>query len=984
MSSSALPQIRCPAHSAICSVQNRRGQLRRFYTCSLPPGRQCSFFKWVDQAQREQFRQGGKNTGVSPGKRPRSSFEGSGIRVGNRFRANAENRVNDAIQVGNRPGADVGNNENDNSNGIHGSSPNDIQSHQNPVEEENPPPMCECADAKPCVLRTVRKEGANTGRTFWTCEKPYGGPRCNAFRWADQGPVQGSDDGRGNRVSQGDGSQRLGGDGVNTQFVKRFRASDPVELKLESLEKFSFELPLSAPPALLKDIQDIPGVILKKTSASATGTLFGITRALVPLLHHVTLVQILETHQIRFADLHRPLLTAINRYSRAKKKRLESAYGLKPDGTADPEQVVQLVGKRLFTKMMGFQREGVEYALERGGRCLIGDDMGLGKTVQAIAIASVYRQEWPLLIVCPSSLRLNWKEELLRWLGRSSSAGKEDLDDFSDQENDIDPLFDDAGFGDNSRYLRESEINVIMTGRDCPRGLSLVNIVSYDLVKKIDDHELQQCGFIIADESHYLKTMQAKRTKFVGKLVRTIPRAILLSGTPALSRPVELFPQVSALEPELYPSFNAYASRYCNAHQSRFGMDYSGASNLDELHTVLRASCLVRRKKTDVLTELPAKTRQMVYVETKPKIIKQISKLFNDLDKAQSAASSAQSERSMQAAENAARTIQTKLYQLSADAKMDAMLDYIRETADCTDKFIVFGHHKETLDRIETFLRTKLKIDLIRLDGSTASHKRQGLCKKFQTVPSCRAGVLSITAAGVGLNLTATSVVIFAELFWNPGSLLQAEDRAHRIGQKDHVNIKYLMGKNTMDDRIWNLIKKKMTIVGRSLTGAAMEMEESNRTVARPGSAGPMGRLVKNANKRTFNARPKMQPKLENANDNSVILIDDDTIETDDWDNYQQNNEPKTHHKGTSSQSLHKRTSAYQPPGSTQTKRLGDVPKRVPASRNTDLDIDLDDMFPSLDEEPRTGAGNAQDSLDADLALAKKLQAQFDAEYGQF
>ena len=108
--------------------------------------------------------------------------------------------------------------------------------------------------------------------------------------------------------------------------------------------------------------------------------------------------------------------------------------------------------------------------------------------------------------------------------------------------------------------------------------------------------------------------------------------------------------------------------------------------------------------------------------------------------------------------------------------------------------FLIFGHHKCILDAIESQLREK-KAKFIRIDGSTPSNERSGLVQKFQENDVYRVAVLSIKAAGVGLTLTAASLVVMAELDWTPGNLIQAEDRAHRIGQASSVNVHYLLMK---------------------------------------------------------------------------------------------------------------------------------------------------------------------------------------------
>lgn len=155
--------------------------------------------------------------------------------------------------------------------------------------------------------------------------------------------------------------------------------------------------------------------------------------------------------------------------------------------------------------------------------------MGLGKTIQAIAIAVYYKADWPLLIICPSSLRLNWSNEFAKWVP-------------------------EIGYWD---------IKIIMKGKDIPN--SLVNIVSYDLAHKMK-LEQRSFGVIIADESHYLKNPDTIRAKTIVPILQKAKHAILLTGTPALSRPIELFSQLQALGCPIFNSAKAFGQRYCDAH----------------------------------------------------------------------------------------------------------------------------------------------------------------------------------------------------------------------------------------------------------------------------------------------------------------------------------------------------------------------------------------------------------------------------------
>ncbi|XP_014771023.1 SWI/SNF-related matrix-associated actin-dependent regulator of chromatin subfamily A-like protein 1 isoform X2 [Octopus bimaculoides] len=424
------------------------------------------------------------------------------------------------------------------------------------------------------------------------------------------------------------------------------------------------------------------------------------------------------------------------------------------------------IDKCLRESLMPFQLEGVKLSIERRGRILFADEMGLGKTLQAISVACYYRNEWPLLIVVPSSVRFDWAQQIRRWVPS------------------LDP----------------QEINVILKGKDS--GVSgMVNILSYDLMSKKSNELLtKKFKIVIMDESHFLKNFKSARTKAALPLLQNATRVILLTGTPALSRPSELFTQiVGVLRPI---NFTEYGLRYCDGKKNAWGWDFSGYSNLAELQVFMEEKVMIRRMKKDVLSQLPSKRRQAVLLN--PNAIKtdaSMKKVSALVEKSTSA------ER---------RNLLFRYFQETASAKSSAVCDYITDRVEAGQKFLVFAHHCVMMDAIEKHVQNKCKIEYIRIDGKTTSQQRKFYCDQFQKHEDIRLAILSICAANAGLNLTAASLVIFAELFWNPGILVQAEDRVHRIGQMDSVNIHYLVATGTADDFIWPLIKNKLNILGKA------------------------------------------------------------------------------------------------------------------------------------------------------------------------
>ncbi|KAM8722201.1 DNA annealing helicase and endonuclease ZRANB3 isoform 1-T5 [Acanthopagrus schlegelii] len=447
---------------------------------------------------------------------------------------------------------------------------------------------------------------------------------------------------------------------------------------------------------------------------------------------------------------------------------------------------------KLLQRLMPFQREGVEFALSKNGRCMIADEMGLGKTVQAIAVAYAFRKEWPLLVVVPSSLKYPWIEEMERWIPE------------------LQP-------GDINLVENKSHTMGISSSKVTVLGYGLLTTDARPLVEALTR---QRFAVVVVDESHYLKSRNAARTKILVPLIQSAKRAILLTGTPALGRPEELFMQIDALYPKMFGTWSDYAKKYCNAHYKYFGhrrqWDCRGASNLDELHQRL-SRIMIRRLKAEVLTQLPPKIRQRIPFDLPKEAAKEASASFAEWEKLMKGMGSG-----VVATDNPftqVMSLVTQMYKQTAIAKAGAVKDYIKMMLEAEQlKFLVFAHHLTMLQAC-TEAVIEAKAGYIRIDGSVPSSERIHLVNKFQSDPETRVAILSIQAAGQGLTLTAASHVVFAELYWNPGHIKQAEDRAHRIGQTTSVNVHYLIAKGTFDTVMWSMLNRKETVTGCTLNG---------------------------------------------------------------------------------------------------------------------------------------------------------------------
>ncbi|XP_074885030.1 DNA annealing helicase and endonuclease ZRANB3 isoform X5 [Buteo buteo] len=469
---------------------------------------------------------------------------------------------------------------------------------------------------------------------------------------------------------------------------------------------------------------------------------------------------------------------------------LEASYA------EDVNAKLSFLPERLRKKLLPFQEKGIIFALQRSGRCMIADEMGLGKTIQAIAVSYYYKNEWPLLIVVPSSLRYPWVDEMEKWIPE----------------------------------LSPDDISIIQNKTDTGRiSTSKVTILGYGLLTSdaqtlVDTLYRQNFKVVVIDESHYMKSRNATRSKILLPVVQKALRAILLTGTPALGRPEELFMQIEALFPRRFGTWSEYAKKYCNARVRFFGKrtqwDCRGASNLEELHQLL-SEIMIRRLKNDVLTQLPPKVRQRIPFDLPQAAAKNLNTTFAEWEKLMRNLNSDATESHFSEVMN----LITRMYKETAIAKAGAVKDYIKMMLQNDKlKFLVFAHHLSMIQACtEAVIENKVRY--IRIDGSVPSAERIHLVNQFQKDPDTRVAILSIQAAGQGLTFTAATHVVFAELYWDPGHIKQAEDRAHRIGQCSSVNIHFLIAKGTMDTLMWAMLNRKAKVTGSTLNGKKEKMQ---------------------------------------------------------------------------------------------------------------------------------------------------------------
>jgi len=428
---------------------------------------------------------------------------------------------------------------------------------------------------------------------------------------------------------------------------------------------------------------------------------------------------------------------------------------------------------------MPFQVEGV-YRIEKfGNKALLADEQGLGKTIQAIAWLARNPKARPTVVIVPSSVKINWRREIKRWLPR----------------------------------VRRNKTFILNGRKPVTLPDTGIFIVNYDIVKYwLPALKAVRPQVLICDEAQYLKNPQAQRTVAVlgnyrnkrDCLAAGIENRLFLSGTPAENRPVELASALFFLAGMVFPRYSDFVYRYCAAYPNKWGLNVSGASNIAELAAKLRKSLMIRRLKADVLPDLPSKRRVAIPFEINNRNEYQFA--HDDLIAWMRA--NGQDVTGALRAEALVRI--EKLKQIAARGKLDAVCEWTHNFLESGRKLVLYVHHRETAKLVLDELR---KYDPASITGDDTAAQRQAAVDRFQNDPNCRVIVCSIRAARLGITLTAASDVAFFELDWTPGAHDQAEDRVHRIGQVNACMAYYLLADNTIEGKIAAIIDKKRSVI---------------------------------------------------------------------------------------------------------------------------------------------------------------------------
>lgn len=455
-----------------------------------------------------------------------------------------------------------------------------------------------------------------------------------------------------------------------------------------------------------------------------------------------------------------------------------------------------------------YQLEGVRYALD-SKRCIFGDQPGLGKTLQAICAvvkahneAQIYGETFPTLVICPAALKVNWKREFKKFAGIDAV------------------ILDDSNKANWHRFYElkkpdgESISNVFITNYESLKKFFVLRVKSssrFSLNSIEFDERIKIFKSVIIDESHKCKSRKTQQSKFVEGICKGKKWIFALTGTPVVNNNTDLIQQLKILgRLEEFGGYNKFVGRYCDGPKQ--------SSNMKELNYRLWMSCFFRREKQKVLTQLPDKMRQYITCEITNR--KEYTDAENNFLTYLRQYKHADDDRIARAMRGEVMVRMGILKEIAARGKVKAVAEFIHDVIDGGEKLIMFAYLKEVVKALKDEFP-----DAVTVTGSDNVAQKQNAVDRFQNDPECKLIILNYKSGGTGLTLTASSRVGFIEFPWTYSDCEQAEDRAHRNGQKNAVNCYYFLGDKTIDEYMYKVIQTKKDIANE-VTGTTTQIDE--------------------------------------------------------------------------------------------------------------------------------------------------------------
>jgi len=463
--------------------------------------------------------------------------------------------------------------------------------------------------------------------------------------------------------------------------------------------------------------------------------------------------------------------------SKSTWQRKVSVKSIKKPKSTKTEKLSKVTpGKQFQGKLLNFQKEGLDFLLKSSGNALLADDMGLGKTVQTLAYIASEKQSLPALIIAPLVTLNNWKREIERFLSKKSRNGRIVIDQ-----------------APSSTMIRMGKAENI--------GTFDFYIINYELLRKrLLDLSKLNIRTLVCDEVQHLRSKTTQKYAAVKRLaaMKSINYRVGLSGTPIYNHGSEIWPIIDILKPGLLGNFKEFCEYFCYLNDK--GNAIVLESKRESLRCELEKHVMLRRKKSDVLKDLKEKVRYREIIDADVNYYKnELNKIWGKLEEEQK---NAKTEFDKSASYN--RAIQSER-QVAGIAKLPHVINFVKNIMEIEESVVVFCHHKYIHKLLHESLAEFSPAAII---GGQSDKIRQKSIDDFQNGDT-KLMIAGLRAGNLGINLTRAKYVIFAELDWSPAIHRQAEDRLHRIGQKNTVFAYYLIGNGTLDNHVADILVDK-------------------------------------------------------------------------------------------------------------------------------------------------------------------------------
>lgn len=522
-----------------------------------------------------------------------------------------------------------------------------------------------------------------------------------------------------------------------------------------------------------------------------------------------------------------------------RQKRLAQVLKLKAEQLKVDNEVYDFMKIQPYD----YQKQAVKFFEINNGVAILGDQPGVGKTCSAFSYAA--KHKYKTLIVCPATLKLSWRSEILKFTNEKAfiykfkPKKKSKITAYKKEES----LFHIINYESLETYLKIEYKHVCKGQKLVPgKGMATCGTEIVDLTKKhkecpvckspnsfktrivgykgfTDDFEQfidpEEYDLIVIDEFHRIKEKKTGWTKIIKEAFRdVVPRKLLLSGTAIKSRPAEFFMAFNFIDPKTWNNQHEFGVRYCAGFEDTFGWKYDGASNLEELYERM-SSFFLRRLKKDVLSHLPPKTYTHIPLELTPEEFREYNKLLEGCVKIIDGKEVKESYLEMI----------SKLKLFLAKCKLKRVTEFIQDTVDGGDKMVLMSDFQE----IAKSIKEQFGDISVLHTGSMSDVDKQESVDRFQGDKKIRVFSGMIIASGVGITLTAASKLMFLGFAWTPSDMEQAEDRIHRASTT-HNNIEILIPYfiDTIEEDIIELLEEKSKIVGKVLDNKVIKKDVKN------------------------------------------------------------------------------------------------------------------------------------------------------------